>query len=253
MRMTRVGDIGSILADPFSDLRSDERAGLAAHTLRVVGSCQPLDAWLVAEPDELPASVAHVLADDERARLVRTANALEHLDDMTIYESRQGMRPRLHFAGYQSFDLRDDAGRKLFIDAAGHPFEKQGAWRVQPNREHRTALEVGPGVCKVHAERPAGQEIDLERAHEARAIARLNPLRGFGIGSGGPSVQGGHAFPVRHAMEPRAQRVIALGPREEAAHERAKVEPRAADEDRQPPTSVNVFNDARGVGGESGG
>ena len=100
----------------------------------------------------------------------------------------------------------------------------------------------------MRGQRPAGQEVHLERAHEPLQIARLDPRRRL-ADRRARSIRCRHvdAAPLGDRLEPRAQRRVAPGPGKQAARQRAVVEAGAADENRQPAARVDVADHRRRV------
>ena len=74
-----------------------------------------------------------------------------------------------------------------------------------PTATTSTEVERRDRVGEMRRQRTAGEEVDLERAHEAHAIARLNPLRRFRIDSPHHPPQELDAAARRDAVQARAQ------------------------------------------------
>ena len=97
----------------------------------------------------------------------------------------------------------------------------------------------------MRGQRTAGQDVHLERAHQALAIARLNPRGRVRIDAAKQRVQPFDPSAVGNALEPRAERGVARGPRKEPARQRSVVQAGAADQDRQAAARGDVADDGR--------
>ena len=99
------------------------------------------------------------------------------------------------------------------------------------------------GRRKMLGHRPACQEIHLERAHHAFAIARLDAHGRF-ADRRAASMRCRYSTPRRAAiaLEPLAHRRVGAGSRKEPAHERPIVEAGAADDDRPVAARIDVLD-----------
>src|SRR5438034_796974 len=91
---------------------------------------------LLAEPDQLPARVAAVLADDERARRRFVAHAVQVLEGLAVDEARERQRGFRDAAGEQTADLVEQPARELRLDAPRHALGGVGGGHAQRECRH---------------------------------------------------------------------------------------------------------------------
>ena len=159
---------GSCCADSAATHASLHLSGLAR-------SVEPFQIRLFAEPDQLAPGVPAVLLDDERSRCRLVADAVQQLERLAIDQTAERVRRLRNSAGEQPPDLVHEAPPELLIDAARHALGGQRRGNAQPDGDHATEVERRDRLGEMRRQRTAGEEVHLERAHEADAIPRLNP------------------------------------------------------------------------------
>jgi hypothetical protein len=88
----------------------------------------------------------------------------------------------------------------------------------------------------------ACQEVDLQRADDALAIAGLDARGRFAVHALQQAMQARHAAPLGNPVEPRTHRDIRAGAWKETAHQGAIVETGAADENRPMAACVDAVD-----------
>ena len=138
----------------------------------------------------------------------------------------------------QPLDLRDEAVRRPSHRSAAR-FAPRGP-PVLPAPARRTtisrrAARRRPACCSSRDRLP-GQRMHLERALDALPVARRDPRGGCGVHvAASRSCSAGQPCSRRFAIELGAHGVIGARQRREAVAQRAQIEHRAADEQRQSP------------------
>ena len=170
--------------------RRDQVAGASLRRRRLAGAFEPPYVRLFAEPDQLAARVAHVLADDELARGGLVAHAVQQLDDLPVDEAAERVRRCRHAGGQQAVaPRRRRRARTARRRGAPRARAAPGAAGRAPIVSTRSPAIGDVGLGEVRRQRPAGQQIDLERANEPLAIARLDAARRLRIDARQPAMQ----------------------------------------------------------------
>src|SRR5687767_7919195 len=141
-------------------------------------------------------------------------------DRLTVDESRERKSIHRNARREQPTDLVEEPFLELRVHPASHASRRLFGGNPQREGDDLVLGKRRRRIGKVLGERTTGEEIDLERAHEPLAIARLNPLRGWWIDAGEQPVQPLGTSRVGDSIEPRAQRNVAAGTGKETARER---------------------------------
>ncbi len=115
------------------------------------------------------------------------------------------------------------------------------------DRQHRHLREGRYRVREVLRQRRAGEEEHFERPYHALAVARQDALGRWWIDPLHHAVQERQPAAVGNRLEPSAQRLVGWRPRKQSAGKRAIVEPRAADDNRQVASRLDLADGARGI------
>src|SRR3954468_19802180 len=135
------------------------------------GTIEPDKVRLFAKPDQLPSRVATVLLHDQRARRRLVADAATQFHQLSIHQSAERPRVGRHAAREQRAHFVDDAACELQLDSASHTLRGQLSRHTKRQRHDVAIRDQRSRLGEVRAQRPARREVDLERPHEALAIA----------------------------------------------------------------------------------
>src|SRR5216684_704725 len=188
---------------------------------------------LIAKPRRLALGVAPGVALGLGCRC-REIDLAAQMPDQPGYAVRLHRRERgVETPGAQRAHLVQGAGGEHPLEAGIDAAVKLAALDVEEDLHRPTRIERGPhAVAMPVGERAAGRQDDLERASDAGAVARHQPLRGRGVALAELGVKAADAF----LHEPAADRGADLGrdrgDGSKPARQRPEVEAGAADQDR---------------------
>ena len=138
-------------------------------------------------------------------------------------------------------DLVEGAGGEHGVEAGVDAAIELGAIGIEKDLDRAGGIERGLHALPMPVgERPPGRQNDLQRAGDAGAIARHQPVRGQRIAAHQLGIERGDAL----GREPRAHRRADVGGDRrnggKPARERLEVEPSAADDDRHAPCPLRL-------------
>ncbi len=211
---------------------------------------------LVSEPGELALGETHGVGHDRLLRGGLRQSAAHDRDRLAVADGLERARLGRQAASEQASRLVDQAARQ---HGAGPGDD--GSPQVRPvgtkaHQQRAEALEGPFTPAPLEADGLACQREDLERAHHADPVARLDPGRRRRVHPPQEPVEPRVAVAFRDRGQPPAQRLVARGPLEETGEQGAQVEARPSGDDGQAPAAPDVLQrvprQPRGVGGGEG-
>src|SRR4029077_11053343 len=115
-----------------------------------------------------------VLLSDERARRALVANAVEMLERLTVDQAAEWTRVLRHARRQHAANLVQQSAIELLVDPARDALRDD---RGRQSEADRDDVRIGDGRLRVREmlrQRAPCQEVHLQRADDALAIARLN-------------------------------------------------------------------------------
>ena len=191
---------------------------------------------LMAEPGALPLGVAAGVALAAFGRLLDRDLAAQMPDQprhaVRLHRRQQRIEPARGERAAPRRARRPRASRRSARRCGDRARARSAARKIltaraaSSDRRHALAVPVG--------ERAAGRQHDLERAGDARAVVRHQPLRAADRGAAAR-----HSSGATPSASSRARTRADVGRdrrhRREPLRQRLEIEPGAADQDRQPP------------------
>ena len=131
--------------------------------------------------------------------------------------------------------------------------EVNAAGSRTPIGDDRAEIKRRPRLGEMRGQRPAREEVDLERANQAQPVAGLDAQRRLRIDTPHHPPQTLDSAARRDGLQPRPQRRVLAGPGKQPSRQRPIVEPGPADQNRHAAARQDVADRggrvARVVGG----
>ena len=147
--------------------------------------------------------------------------------------------------GQDAAYLTEQTTLELIVDAARDALGDLSCGQAEANRKKVDVRKRRSGIHEMCGQGPTGQKEHLQGPDDPLLIARLDAHRGSRIDPLQQAMKRGDAAAPGDPSQPGSQGRIAPGPRKQPSRQRAKIEARPADDERQVAAAVNRANRPR--------